>query len=122
MDKILLVDDVATNLKCVSQSLKDKYQFITAKSGEEALKLIKEEKPDLILLDICMPDMDGYEVLERIKAEKDGADIPVVFLTGESNIESEVKGRELGAVDFMRKPFMPATLIERIQKILEQSR
>ena len=55
MEKILLVDDVATNLKCVSKSLKDKYQFITAKSGEEALMLMKKEKPDLILLDICMP-------------------------------------------------------------------
>ncbi|MBO5208672.1 MAG: response regulator [Lachnospiraceae bacterium] len=122
MEKILLVDDVATNLKCVSKSLKDKYHFITAKSGEEALKLIKEEKPDLILLDICMPDMDGYEVLKRIKAEKDGADVPVVFLTGESDIESEVKGRELGAVDFIRKPFMPSALIDSIQKVLGQNR
>lgn len=122
MEKILLVDDVATNLKCVSRSLRDNYQFITAKSGEEALKLIKGEKPDLILLDICMPDMNGYEVLERMKKEGNGADIPVVFLTGESDMESEVKGRELGAVDFIRKPFLPAALNETIRKILERNR
>ncbi|MBQ6806507.1 MAG: response regulator [Lachnospiraceae bacterium] len=122
MEKILLVDDVATNLKCVSKSLKDKYQFITAKSGEEALMLMKKEKPDLILLDICMPNMDGYEVLKRIKADVDGANIPVVFLTAESNLESEMKGRELGAADFIRKPFMPSALFESIQAVLEQNR
>ncbi len=122
MEKILLVDDVATNLKCVSRSLRDDYQFITAKSGEEALKLIKREKPDLILLDICMPDMDGYEVLKRIQAEEGGADIPVVFLTGESDIESEVKGRKLGAAGFIRKPFLPTALNETIRKILEQDK
>ncbi len=119
MKKILLVDDVSTNLKCVSKILYKRYQTITVRSGEGALRAIKEENPDLILLDICMPGMNGYEVMAAIQKNIASENIPVIFLTGESDLQSEIKGRKMGAVDFIRKPFMPADLIHSIEKALE---
>ena len=92
MKHILMVDDVATNLKCAGEVLKDKYELSMAKSGKQALKILEKERPDLILLDINMPDMDGYETMEKIKEIPDCAEIPIVFLTAESENESEVKG------------------------------
>lgn len=118
MKKILFVDDVSTNLICVSKILKDKYQLFTAKSGEDALVFLKENNPDLILLDICMPEMNGFEVMEKIQASVGGAGIPVIFLTGEADLASETRGRKMGAVDFIRKPFMPAVLLDSIDKVL----
>jgi len=118
MKKILMVDDVSTNIKCANEVLKDKYQLITARSGQVALKLLEETKPDLIILDINMPDMDGYELLEIIKGKEEFADVPVVFLTAENDEESEAKGLRLGAVDYIMKPFGPKILLGRIDKIL----
>ncbi|MDD6811630.1 MAG: response regulator [Lachnospiraceae bacterium] len=118
MKKILLVDDVSTNLICVSKILQDRYQLLAAKSGEDALALMKENNPDLILLDICMPEMNGFELMEKIQAIMGGTNIPVIFLTGEADVKSEMKGRELGAVDFIRKPFLPVVLIDSIERAL----
>ena len=119
MKHILMVDDVATNLKCAGEVLKDKYEISKAKSGKQALEMIEERRPDLVLMDISMPDMDGYEVVERIRANADWADIPVVFLTADGDSESEMKAFKLGAMDFIRKPFDPNILITRMDRILQ---
>lgn len=118
MKKILMVDDVATNLICATQVLKPTYDVSTAKSGRQALLMLNEMTPDLIMLDINMPVMDGYEVFEKLQANPEWADIPVVFLTAESDMTKEIKGLEMGAMDFIRKPFDPEVMKARIDKIL----
>lgn len=119
MKHILMVDDVATNLKCAGEVLKDKYELSMAKSGKQALKLLNEIQPDLIILDINMPDMDGYETMEKIKENPKCADIPVVFLSADAENESELKSFHLGAMDFIRKPFDPSIMMTRIDRILK---
>lgn len=116
---ILIVDDVTTNLKVAAEVLQDHYQLSMAKSGAQALDFLKKVKPDLILLDIRMPGMDGYETLERIKSNMDTANIPVVFLTVDDQRESEIKGLKMGAMDFILKPFEPDVMLSRIEKILQ---
>ena len=116
---ILIVDDVTTNLKCAGEVLKDTFKLSMAKSGKQALLYLKKTKPDLILLDINMPDMDGYQTMKSIKSNPDFADIPVIFLTAKSESESEIKGFKLGAMDFIRKPFEPEVMLGRINKILQ---
>ena len=116
---ILIVDDVTTNLKCAAEVLQDHYKLSMAKSGAQALNFLQKVKPDLILLDIRMPEMDGYETLERIKANPDTATIPVVFLTVDDQRESEIKGLKMGAMDFILKPFEPDVMLSRIDKILQ---
>lgn len=121
MKHILIVDDVATNLKCASEVLKDTYEVTTAKSGEQALLLLGERIPDLILLDINMPGMDGYEVMEQLMQDENLKDIPVVFLTAGTDRESEIKGLKMGAMDIVRKPFEPEIMRSRIGKILQMT-
>ncbi len=116
---ILMVDDVTTNLKCVGEVLKDTYKLSMAKSGRQALRFLKRSKPDLILLDINMPDMDGYQTMKYIKSSPEYADIPVVFLTANMETESEIEGFRLGAMDFIRKPFEPEVMLGRINKVLQ---
>lgn len=115
---ILMVDDVSTNLKCEGEVLKGKYKMSMAKSGEQALELLTRIQPDLILLDIYMPGMDGYETMVKIKENADYADIPVVFLSGDSKSEAEKKGMNMGAAGYIRKPFDPDMLLEKIESIL----
>lgn len=119
MKSILVVDDVAVNLKCVEEILKDKYEVTAVKSGREALATLKQIHPDLILLDINMPEMDGFEVFERIKADSYTADIPVAFITAETNKEVEIKSMAMGAVGFIRKPVDQELLISKVAQILE---
>ena len=116
---ILIVDDVTTNLKLAADVLKDNYQLSMAKSGAQALEFLKKAKPDLILLDVRMPGMDGYETLEHIKSNIDTANIPVVFLTVDDQRESEIKGLKMGAMDFILKPFEADIMLSRIEKILQ---
>ncbi len=116
---ILIVDDVTTNLKLAADVLKDQYQLSMAKSGAQALEFLKKAKPDLILLDVRMPGMDGYETLEQIKSNSETANIPVVFLTVDDQRESEIKGLKMGAMDFILKPFEPEIMLSRINKILQ---
>lgn len=116
---ILIVDDVTTNLKVAADVLQDHYQLSMAKSGAQALDFLKKARPDLILLDIRMPGMDGYETLERIKSNIETANIPVVFLTVDDQRESEIKGLKMGAMDFILKPFEPDVMLSRIEKILQ---
>lgn len=121
MKHILMVDDVATNLKCAAEVLKDSYEVTTARSGRQALLLMREYIPDLILLDINMPEMSGYEVMEKLKENPATRDIPIIFLTAETDEASEVKGLKMGAMDFIRKPFDPEVMHSRIDKILQMT-
>ena len=113
---ILVVDDTPDNLALVSALLKDIYHVKVAVSGEKALRIATGAKPpDLILLDIMMPHMDGYEVCKRLKANPVTADIPVIFVTARADEEDERIGLELGAVDYITKPISPAILLARVK-------
>lgn len=112
---ILAVDDITTNIMLLKAVLsRAKYKIITATGGNEALEKVAAEAPDLILLDIMMPDIDGYEVLRRLKADPATQDIPVIFLTALHNPEDIVKGFKLGASDYISKPFNHEELITRV--------
>lgn len=115
---ILIVDDVTTNLRFIGEVLKDEYSLSMAKSGRQALKLLEKTIPDIILMDVKMPDMDGYETYSCIKGNKKTADIPVIFLTADTRKENEEKGLSLGASAFIHKPFDPKTLLDTVKDIL----
>jgi phosphoserine phosphatase RsbU/P len=113
---ILIVDDTPLNIGVISGALKDSYKTKVATNGEKALALASaEEKPDLILLDIMMPGMDGYEVCSRLKSDPATSEIPVIFLTGQTAAEDETRGFEVGAVDYVHKPFSPAVVKARVR-------
>jgi sigma-B regulation protein RsbU (phosphoserine phosphatase) len=113
---ILIVDDTPINIGVISGALKDSFATKVATSGEKALAIASaKEKPDLILLDVMMPEMDGYEVCRRLKANPDTRDIPVIFLTSQTEAEDETKGFEVGAVDYIHKPFSAAVVKARVR-------
>jgi sigma-B regulation protein RsbU (phosphoserine phosphatase) len=113
---VLLVDDAPSNIQAVNSILKDTYKTRIATNGERALELAKVcPPPDLVLLDVSMPGMDGYEVCTRLKADPQTKDIPVIFLTGQTEIEEETHGFDVGAVDYIHKPFSPAVVKARVQ-------
>jgi phosphoserine phosphatase RsbU/P len=113
---VLVVDDAPVNLQVVSSILKDDFKVRIATSGAKALDLVKTKPhPDLILLDVTMPEMDGYQVCGILKAIPEVKDIPVIFLTGKTETEDETKGFEVGAVDYIHKPFSPAVVKARVQ-------
>ncbi|MCD4673061.1 MAG: response regulator [Anaerolineaceae bacterium] len=121
-ERILAIDDNRVNLKVVSASLeKGGYKVGTAQSGPEALKIVNEFHPDLILLDINMPDMDGYEVCRRMRKMPDVAGTPIIMLTANDTLEEKIKGFEAGADDYLTKPFQPAELIARIGVLLRRA-
>ena len=112
---VLLVDDEPANIQIVNSILKDTYKTRIATTGAKALELASQEPaPDLILLDVMMPEMDGYEVCSRLKSADHTRDIPVIFLTGQTEIEDETKGFNVGAVDYIHKPFSPAVVQARV--------
>lgn len=105
---ILVVDDTVENLSLMAAILKDDYKVKVANNGEKAMTIANlEPQPDLILLDIMMPEMDGYEVCKRLKRDFKTRDIPVIFLTALSEMDAEKRGLELGAVDYITKPISP---------------
>jgi putative two-component system response regulator len=117
---VLVVDDTPDNLKLMSGLLKDRYRVKIANGGEKALAIaMAEAPPDLILLDIMMPGMDGHEVCRRLKADKLTRDIPVIFLTAMSAAEDEEAGLRLGAVDYVTKPISPAVVMARVETHLK---
>jgi two-component system, sensor histidine kinase and response regulator len=120
-DLILIVDDQPNNLKVISSVLSNKYTLSFANSGERALKILEKINPGLILLDIMMPDMDGYEVCEKIKMNERTKDIPIIFLSAKNEIEDIIKGFDLGAVDYISKPFNIKEINVRIQNHLNLS-
>jgi sigma-B regulation protein RsbU (phosphoserine phosphatase) len=113
---ILIVDDTPTNIGVISGALKDSYKTKIATNGEKALALASaEDKPDLILLDVMMPEMDGYEVCSRLKADPTTREIPIIFLTSQTSADDETHGFEVGAVDYVHKPFSPAVVKARVR-------
>ena len=116
---VLVVDDTPDNLALMSGLLKDDYKVKIASGGEKALKIATSDTPpDLILLDITMPGMDGYEVCQRLKLDPKTMHIPVIFLTAKSEVEDEKKGLELGAVDYITKPISPPIVMARVKNHL----
>lgn len=116
---IAIVDDNPVNLSLVEHVLNKHYNIIKLNSGEQLLEFLKSMKPDMILLDIQMPNMNGYEALKKINENPNTADIPVIFLTGEEGVESEREGFKLGAKDFIRKPFDKDIMITRVRTQME---
>ena len=117
---LMVVDDTPINLSLMNELLRDDYRLLVANGGERALKLLETgSRPDLILLDIMMPDIDGYEVLRRIKQNPDTRDIPVIFHTAKTEIDDETLGLQLGAVDYIAKPISPPIVKARIQTHLQ---
>ena len=117
---ILVVDDTPANLQLMSGLLQDDYKVKAATSGEKALKIaFTDPQPDLILLDIMMPEMDGYEVCKRLKADEKTNQIPIIFLTAKAETQDEALGLSLGAVDYITKPVSPPIAIARIKTHIE---
>jgi putative two-component system response regulator len=120
---ILAVDDTPDNLLLISGLLKDDYHLRVANGGERAIKIAQSDNPpDLILLDIMMPDIDGYEVCRVLKADKKTSAIPIIFLTAKSEIDDETMGLEMGAVDYITKPISPPIVLARVKTHLALKR
>lgn len=117
--KILIVDDTPANIQILNEVLQGIYAIFFATSGADALLIAQREIPDLILLDIMMPEMDGYEVCARIKAEPRTQQIPVIFITAMSDEGDEAKGLECGAIDYITKPISPTIVQARVKNHLE---
>jgi len=117
---VLIVDDIAENIQVLGNILDENdIEFSYATSGKEALEAVAFNKPDLILLDINMPEMSGFEVCKKLKKDPETKDIPVIFLTARTEQEDIVKGLLIGAVDYVTKPFNPKELISRVNTHLE---
>jgi phosphoserine phosphatase RsbU/P len=118
--KVLIVDDTPENIQVLMETLKDQYTIVAAINGEKALKMaVAEPRPDLILLDIMMPGMDGYEVCRRLKADEQVQHIPIIFVTAKTEVEDETLGFELGAMDYITKPFSIPVVKARVKAHLE---
>ncbi|MDD2501405.1 MAG: diguanylate cyclase [Geobacter sp.] len=119
---ILLVDDAPTNIQMLNETLKDGYHLFFATNGRDALRIASESVPDLILLDVIMPDMDGYEVCRTLKTDPILRNVPIIFITAMNQQEDEAIGLELGAVDYITKPFNPTIVRLRIRNQIELKR
>jgi len=122
--RVLIVDDAPENIRILVETLKNEYVIMFARSGDVALRLAMESSPppDIILLDVVMPGMDGYEVCQRLKKDEHTRDIPVVFVTGQSEEVDEARGLSLGAVDYIGKPFKASLVKNRVANQLELKR
>ena len=119
---VMIVDDTPANIEILSESLGDESELFFATSGADALELIRADKPDLILLDIMMPGMDGYQLCGILKGDPSTRDIPVIFVTAMIGEEEEIKGLELGAIDYLTKPISPHIVRARVKNHLELKR
>ena len=121
MKKVLLVDDEVDILEFLKYNLEQEgFEVLVSSNGKDALAKISQD-PDLIVLDIMMPEMDGFELYKNIKSEKDYQDIPIIFLTAKSGETDEIKGLDLGASDYIQKPISPKKLVARIKSNLRKS-
>ena len=118
---VLIVDDEEANIDILMEILGEDFDVSVAMDGESALEVVAEEAPDLILLDVVMPDMDGHEVCRQLKGSPKTAPIPVIFATGLDNPEEREKGLSLGAVDYLTKPFNPQQVITSVQTHLAKA-
>lgn len=122
-DRILVIDDESAFLKMMEELLKEQYEVSLAKSGRQAVRFLEKNRhPALILLDIDMPDMDGFETLLKLRAVESEPEMPVIYLTGISGSDSEVQGFRLGAVDYIKKPVARDVLLARISHHLAQAK
>jgi CheY-like chemotaxis protein/MinD-like ATPase involved in chromosome partitioning or flagellar assembly len=122
-EKILIVDDDMETLRLVGLMLQRQgYQIVAASNGTQALGLTRNEKPDLIVLDVMMPDMDGYEVTRQLRQDKDTLDIPIILFTAKSQVDDKVTGYEVGADDYLTKPVHPAELVAHIKALLSRGK
>lgn len=119
---VLIVDDDVSDLNALYNILKSSYTIYFAKSGESAIKRAVENQPDIILLDVVMPDMDGYEVLSKLKKSDAARNIPVIFITALNEVKDELTGFDLGAVDYITKPFHGSIVNARIKSHLKIAR
>jgi diguanylate cyclase (GGDEF)-like protein len=120
--RILIVDDDKISLKLLVGLLKKDYILEQAESGKQALEIIEKNLPDLILLDVMMPDMDGFQVIHKLKSKERTQNIPVIFITALHSFRSEEAGLSLGAVDYIKKPFIPSIVQARVRNILTMVR
>lgn len=121
--RILVVDDEIFYLDVLQNLLRDEYDIVVAKDGEQALYLAAQQPaPDLILLDIMLPGIDGFEVCDRLKQQPETQSIPVIFLTVKMDVDDELKGFELGAVDYITKPISPPILKARVKTHLRMTK
>jgi len=120
MKTIFVVDDSSINLSMADDALSDHYDVITAASASTMFELLDQIIPDIILLDIMMPDIDGFEAMGRLKDNEKYNKIPVIFLTSKDDKDTESLGYEMGAVDFIKKPFNKEMLLDRISSILDK--
>ena len=116
---IVIIDDTPANIKIIDSYLAETYEIRFATSGAAGLLVVRETMPELVLLDVMMPEMDGYEVCARLKAEPETRDIPVIFITAYNTVDDEARGLALGAVDYITKPIVPAILQARVQTQVE---
>lgn len=115
---LLVVDDQPINIRAINEVFKDECDVLMATNGRSALQIAREQRPDLILLDIIMPEMDGYQVCQQLSLDSITADIPVIFVTAETEVNVEARGFEVGAVDFITKPFNPLIVRARVMNHL----
>lgn len=118
---VLVVDDIAANRKLAGRILADEFAVDSVSSGEEAVDFLTRNIPDLVLLDIYMDGIDGFEVLAQMQAHMATAEVPVIFLTADDDHEVEIRGLKAGAEDFITKPFIPAIMQERVRRTIELS-
>jgi DNA-binding response OmpR family regulator len=117
--KVLIVDDEPLNVDFLEQALEDSgYQLIIATNGQEALKKIQSEQPDLVLLDLAMPIMDGFAVLEQVKADSTLRDIPIIIISAEHDSKNVVRGIKQGAEDYLTKPVNAGLLVKKVKEYL----
>jgi DNA-binding response OmpR family regulator len=112
---ILLVDDNIANLRAGKNVLSKLFNVFTAPSAEKMFGLLANNKPALILLDVEMPEMTGFEAIKILKSKPETQNIPVIFLTGKTDVENEIEGLKLGAIDYITKPFTPPLLVKRVE-------
>jgi adenylate cyclase len=120
--RILVVDDMPDNLFLMNGLLEDRYEVVQASSGQKALQIVMSDAPpDMVLLDIMMPDMDGYEVMRRIRTHPPTANIPIIFVTALASQQDEKLGMELGAIDYLTKPIDPMKVIDRVESHVRET-
>lgn len=117
--RLLIVDDDPYNIHLLANIFNEDYDISFATNGKKALELALKEKPDLILLDVVMPEMNGYEVCKQLKDNPDTLEIPIIFVTAHSDATEEIRGLEIGAVDYISKPFSPSIVKIRVQNQIE---
>jgi diguanylate cyclase (GGDEF)-like protein len=120
--RIVIVDDETRNIELLANIFEDEYEVLFATNGEKALEIVRRFRPDVVLLDVMMPDIDGFEICSLLKSERFTADIPIIFITGLGDTEAETRGLELGASDYVTKPISPAIVKLRVDNQIELKR